>query len=102
MTTAAEEMRSLLTDLKVPAKKADTIMERFDQLLADASTNPGTVWVAGSRPAVEVVEAYGLEIGVDVCGNAEWVSTATAGLPQGFDLAELIYEAQSAYAGVVR
>lgn len=91
MTTADEEMRELLSDLKVPAKKADAIMERFGQLLADAA-NPGTVFVGGSRPAVTTVEAYGLEIGVDACGNAEWVSTMLPGWPQGFSAPELSYE----------
>lgn len=90
MTTAAEEMRELLGDLKIPAKKAHVIMERFGQLLADQQA-PGTVWVAGSRPAVETVEMYGLEIGVDACGNAEWVSAATVGYPQGFDVTEMEY-----------
>lgn len=88
MSAAAEEMRSLLTELKVPTKKADTIMERFEQLLADQQT-PATVWVAGSRPAIEVVEIYGLEIGVDACGNAEHVTPIMPGYPQGFDLPEL-------------
>jgi hypothetical protein len=89
---ASDEMRSLLTDLKVPTKKADAIMERFAQLLADAQT-PTTVWVAGSRPAVEYIEAYGLEIGIDACGNASEVSPIMPGLPQGFDLPELEYVA---------
>jgi hypothetical protein len=92
MTTAAEEMRGLLTELKVPVKKADAIMERFNELLADQQT-PATVWVAGSRPAVEVVEIYGLEIGVDACGNAEHVTPIGVGWPQGFDLPELEYAA---------
>jgi hypothetical protein len=90
VTTAAEEMRGLLTELKVPTKKADAIMERFEQLLSDVA-DPGTVWVAGSRPAVEVVEAYGLEIGVDACGNAEHVTPIMPGYPTGFVLDELIY-----------
>jgi hypothetical protein len=94
MSTAPEEMRGLLTELKVPAKKADAIMERFEQLLRDQQT-PATVWVAGSHAAVEVVEIYGLEIGVDACGNAEHVTPIGVGWPQGFELPELVYEAQS-------
>jgi hypothetical protein len=94
MSSATDEMRDLLDELKVPAKKADTIMERFSQLLADQQT-PNIVWVAGSRPAVEVVEIYGLEIGVDACGNAEHVTPIMPGYPTGFALGELIYEAQS-------
>lgn len=90
MTTADEEMRELLTELKVPVKKAKAIMGRFSQLLADQQT-PGTVWVAGSRPAVEVIEIYGLEIGVDACGNAEHVTPIMPGYPQGFALDELDY-----------
>jgi hypothetical protein len=90
MTTASEAMRELLDELKVPAKKAEAIMERFGQLLADAS-NPGLVYVAGSRPAIEYVEIYGLEIGIDACGNATSVASATVGYPQGFDVGELDY-----------
>lgn len=90
MTTAAEEMRDLLDDLKVPAKKAEVIMERFAQLLADAQA-PDVVYVAGSRPAVQHVEIYGLEIGVDACGNASTIAAVLPGLPQGFDLPELDY-----------
>lgn len=86
MTNAAEEMRDLLIELKVPAKKAEAIMERFAQLFAYQQT-PGTVWVAGSRPAVEVIEIYGLEIGVD----AEHVTPIMPGHPTGFDLPELEY-----------
>lgn len=93
MSSAADEMRGLLAELKVPAKKADAIMERFEQLFGDV-VDPGTVWVAGSRPAVEVIEAYGLEIGVDACGNAEHVTPIMPGYPQGFVLDELIYEVQ--------
>ena len=85
-------MLNLLRKLKVPPRKVDAIMERFGQLLADQQA-PGTVWVAGSRPAVETVEIYGLEIGVDACGNAEWVSAATVGSPQGFDVTEMEYVA---------
>lgn len=92
MTNAAEEMRELLAELRVPAKKTDAIMERFAQLFAYQQT-PGTVWVAGSRPAVEVVEIYGLEIGVDACGNAEHITPIMPGHPQGFDLPELEYSA---------
>ncbi len=90
MTTANDEMRELLTGLKVPVKKADAIMERFGQLLGDVA-EPGTVWVAGSRPAVQVIEAYGLEIGVDACGNAEHVTPIMPGYPTGFVLDELEY-----------
>ena len=87
MTTASEEMRELLTDLKVPTRRADAIMERFAQLLADQQS-VDTVWVRGGRPAVETVEIYGLAIGVDACGNAETVTAAGIG-PQMFD-AEII------------
>jgi hypothetical protein len=90
MTTAADEMREILTDLKIPAKKIDAIMERFTQLLADQES-PAQVWVAGSRPAVEYVEIYGLQIGVDACGNAETVAPIGVGAPQGFDLPALEY-----------
>lgn len=87
---ALDEVRELLAELKVPAKKTDAIMARFEQLLTDQMT-PTTVWVAGSRPAVEIVEIYGLEIGVDACGNAEWITPVLPGHPQGFDLPELEY-----------
>lgn len=87
MTTAAEEMRSVLDELKIPAKKADAIMERFTALLADQQS-VDTVWVRGARPAAEVVEIYGLLIGVDACGNAETVTAAGVG-PQMLD-AEII------------
>lgn len=90
MTTANEEMRDLLADLKVPAKKADAIMARFARLLADAQA-PATVFVAGSRPAIETVEIYGLSIGIDACGNASTVEPVMPGLPQGFDLPVLEY-----------
>ena len=89
-STAADEMRETLAELKVPAKKADAIMERFAQLFADVQA-PWEIYVAGSRPAVEHVEIYGLEIGIDACGNASTVTTALPGLPQGFDLPELEY-----------
>lgn len=92
MSTASDEMRGLLTDLKVPAKKADAIMERFEQLLRDQQT-PATVWVAGSHAAVETVEVYGLEVGIDACGNAEHVTPIMPGHPRGFDLPELEYTA---------
>lgn len=91
MTTASEEMRELLTDLKIPAKKAGAIMERFAQLLADQQS-VDTVWVRGGRPAVETVEVYGLVIGVDACGNAETVTVAGIG-PQMFDAEIIEYSA---------
>lgn len=87
MTTANEEMRELLTELKIPAMKADAIMARFASLLTDQQS-VDTVWVRGGRPAIETVEIYGLLIGVDACGNAETV-TATGIGPQMFD-AEVI------------
>lgn len=90
MTTAAGEMLNLLRDLKVPAKKVDAIMERFTELLADQQQCNGTVWVSGSRPAVQTIEAYGLEIGVDACGNAEWVTAAGVGIV-GLDVEEVLY-----------
>lgn len=90
MTTAADEMRETLTDLKIPAKKAEAIMARFAELLADQQNANGTVWVSGSRPAVETVEIYGLEIGVDACGNAEWVTAAGIGIT-GLDVEMVEY-----------
>jgi hypothetical protein len=95
MTTAAEEMRETLTDLKIPAKKADAIMERFTELLADQQQCNGTVWVSGSRPAVETVEVYGLEIGIDACGNAEWVTAAGVGIV-GLDVEQVLYDGDAA------
>jgi hypothetical protein len=83
-------MRETLTDLKIPTKKADAIMARFAELLADQQTCNGTVYVSGSRPAVETVEIYGLEIGVDACGNAEWVTPAGVGIV-GLDVDEVLY-----------
>lgn len=88
--TALDEVRELLAELKVPAKKAEKILARVGELLDDQRA-PGTVWVAGSHAAVEVVEIYGLEIGVDACGNAEHVTPILPGWPQGFDLPELEY-----------
>lgn len=92
MTTANDEMRTLLGDLKVPAKKAEAIMERFAQLIADVQT-PAVVFVSGSRPAVEHVECYGLRIGVDACGNAATVESTLISTGYGFDVTELGYDA---------
>jgi hypothetical protein len=92
MTTASDEMRECLLDAlpKSQHRKIDAIMSTFDRLLSDA-TMPERVWVEGARPAVEYVEAYGLEIGVDACGNAETVTPIGVGWPQGFALDEMIY-----------
>jgi hypothetical protein len=90
MTTASEDLRDLLVDLKIPNKKAETITKWFEQAMRDRDEIE-TLWVAGSRPAIETVEIYGLEIGVDVCGNAEHVAAVMPGLPRGFLLDEIEY-----------
>ena len=91
MTTASEDLQELLVDLKIPAVKAKTIKKWFEQVMRDRDEIE-TLWVAGSRPAIEIVEIYGLEVGVDACGNAEHVTPVLPGLPRGFLLDEVIYE----------
>jgi hypothetical protein len=91
MTTASEDLRELLVDLKIPIVKAETIKKWFEQVMRDRDEIE-TLWVAGSRPAVETVEVYGLEIGVDACGNAEHVTAVMPGVPRGFLLDEIEYE----------
>lgn len=84
-------MRELLAGLAVPAKKVKAIMERFDMLMSDRDL-ASMVYVAGSRPAIETVEIYGLKIGIDACGNASDITPIMPGLPQGFDVPELEYD----------
>jgi len=68
----AGELRDFLRETlpKAAHKKIDTIVEWFSAEAASVAQ----VDVVGGRVEVEEVEAYGLRIGVDACGNAVTVT----------------------------
>jgi hypothetical protein len=73
-TTQADDFAALLAELKIPAKKAEAIMERY-RVDTGALTYVWSVGVDGARVGVETIAIHGLEITLDANGNAESVSS---------------------------
>lgn len=76
--TAQDEFREFLLDLLAKSQhgKVDQIITEFT---AHLDREFATVEIHHSHIAVEMVEAYGLEIELDAVGNAVTVSTNAMG-----------------------
>lgn len=77
--TPSEQFRTFLTDTLKDTKlsredKIEHLMSEFDEWIT-AHQSGVAVEVVGGRVAVQTVEAYGLEIGLDALGRATRIET---------------------------